>query len=335
MKAIRGATTVEVDSAEAIRESVIELLSTIKEKNNLEYENVICIMFSNTSDIHSFYPAKAAREAGFISCALYSSLEPGIDNSLEKCIRLMILAEIDTVPKNIYLRRAVNLRKDISSKLNIAIDGPAGSGKSTVAKIISKKFDILYLDTGAMYRACALACVQNNVDCKNENKVNKLINDIKIAVRYENGVQVTLLNGIDVSQEIRTPEISMYSSVVSAHKCVREEMVRLQREIASTSSCVLDGRDIGTHVLPNAEHKFFITASPEVRAERRLKENILKGIDQPLESVLKEIIQRDKQDMTRAIAPLVKADDATEINTDNLSIEEVVNQIVNCIQRKI
>lgn len=335
MKAIRGATTVEVDSAEAVRESVIELLNTIKEKNNLAYENIICIMFSNTSDIRSFYPAKAAREAGFISCALYSSLEPEIYSSLEKCIRVMILAEIDNMPKNIYLRRAFNLRKDISSKLNIAIDGPAGSGKSTVAKIISKKFDILYLDTGAMYRACALACVQNNVDCKDEIQVSKFINNIKISVKYENGDQVTLLNGIDVSHEIRTPEISMYASVVSAHKCVREEMVRLQREIASTNSCVLDGRDIGTYVLPDAEHKFFLTASPEVRAERRLKENVLKGINQPFESVLKEIIQRDKQDMTRTIAPLVKADDATVINTDNLTIDEVVNQIVNCIQRKI
>ena len=165
------------------------------------------------------------------------------------------------------------MRKDITKKLNIAIDGPAGSGKSTVSKILSKRFDILYLDTGAMYRACALACVNAGIDCKDETFVNSIVDTIDISVKYENKAQRTYLNGKDVSELIRTPEISMLASVVSAHGCIRTKMVELQRKIAAQNSCVLDGRDIGTNVLPMAEFKFFLTASPEIRAKRRLAEN--------------------------------------------------------------
>ena len=159
MKAIRGATTVNVDCAEEIKESVKELLGEIKALNKLKNEEIICIMFSNTADIKSYYPAKAARECGFVNCALFSSLEPEIDGALKMCIRVMLLIEKDILPKHIYLNEAINLRKDISQLLNIAIDGPAGSGKSTVARAIAKKLNILCLDTGAMYRACALKCV--------------------------------------------------------------------------------------------------------------------------------------------------------------------------------
>ena len=335
MKAIRGATTVDKDTAEDIKESVKTLLTTIKNENGLTEGNIICIMFSNTSDIKSFYPAKAAREAGFFNCALYSSIEPDICGSLKKCIRVMVLAEIEKTPKHIYLNGAVNLRKDLTKKLNIAIDGPAGSGKSTISKIIAAKLDILYLDTGAMYRTVALACVRGNVDCGNALAVKKLLETSKISVKYEGGKQKTLLNGEDVSDKIRTPEISMLASTVSAHECVRTGMVNLQREIAAANSCVLDGRDIGTNVLPNAEHKFFLTASAEVRAERRKKENDLKGINQSICEVLREIKQRDEQDRTRKIAPLVKADDAIEIDTSNLTIDEVSSLILGKVQEKI
>lgn len=335
MKAIRGATTVTEDSAEEIKASVRELLLEIKKTNNLTNEQIICIMFSSTSDLRSYYPAKAAREAGFISCALYSSLEPDIEGSLPKCIRVMLLAEIDDAPKHAYLNGAANLRKDISRKLNIAIDGPAGSGKSTVSKIIAKKFDILHLDTGAMYRACALACLLGQVDCANAAMVGAMLNGTDISVRYENGSQITLLNGVDVSANIRTPEISMLASTVSAHECVRSKMVELQRKIAYENSCVLDGRDIGSNVLPNAEYKFFLTASPEVRALRRANENEAKGIIQPLDDVLKEINMRDEQDKTREIAPLVKARDAIEVDTSGMTIDDVVNHIIMIIQGKI
>lgn len=335
MKAIRGATTVENDTAEEIKDNVKTLLTTIKKDNGLTEENIICIMFSSTSDLHSFYPAKAAREAGFFNCALYSSLEPDICGSLKKCIRVMVLAEMENAPKHIYLNKAVNLRKDLTKKLNIAIDGPAGSGKSTISKIIAKKLDILYLDTGAMYRTVALACVRGKVECNNAAAVESVLNNSKISVKYENGMQKTLLNGEDVSDKIRTPEISMLASTVSAHRCVRTAMVNAQREIAASNSCVLDGRDIGTNVLPNSEHKFFLTASAEVRAERRKLENDAKGIIQPICEVLCEIKQRDEQDKNRKIAPLVKADDAIEIDTSNLTIDKVVSLILEKVQEKV
>lgn len=335
MKAIRGAVTVENDTAEEIKDSVKELLLKIKQDNSLNPDDIICIMFSSTADLHSFYPAKAAREAGFYSCALYSSLEPDIDGSLSKCIRVMLLVDIDNTPRHVYLKEAVNLRKDISRKLNIAVDGPASSGKSTVSKIIAEKFDILYLDTGAMYRACALACVKSCIDCHNEEAVKNLLRRTSIGVRYENGMQLTMLNGMDVTEEIRTPVISMMASAVSVHEFVRLKMVHLQRKIASCNSCVLDGRDIGTNVLPNADFKFFLTASPEVRAERRTKENEVKGIKQPYDEVLKDILKRDEQDKTRKFAPLVRAKDAVLVDTSKLTVDEVVEFMVRNIQGKI
>lgn len=335
MKAIRGAITVKADTADEIRENVKLLLNEIVKKNGLTAENVICIMFSNTVDIRSFYPAKAAREVGFFNCALFSALEPEIDCALPLCIRVMVLAEIQGNPKHIYLKGAADLRKDITDKLNIAIDGPAGSGKSTVSKILSRRLDILYLDTGAMYRACALACVNCGIDCRDENAVESIVDSINIDVKYENKAQRTYLNGKDVSTLIRTPEISMLASVVSAHGCIRTKMVELQRKIAAENSCVLDGRDIGTNVLPNAKFKFFLTASPEIRAKRRLSENEVKGFKQSFDDVLKEIKMRDEQDTNRKIAPLLKAEDAKEINTDSLSEEEVADAICGEIQSKI
>ncbi len=335
MIAIRGATTVESDTPEQIKKNVKELLVKIKESNCLSFEDIICIMFSNTSDIRSFYPAKAAREAGFFSSALYSSLEPDIEGSLKKCIRVMLLADSNMPPKHVYLNGAVNLRRDIVKKLNVAIDGPAGSGKSTISKIIASKFDILHLDTGAMYRACAVACLRSGTDYKDEEKVKALLLNTDISVKYENGRQVTLLNGEEINEELRSPDVSMVASTVSAHKFVREKMVDLQRKIAEECPCVLDGRDIGTNVLPRAEHKFFLTASPEVRADRRSKENAEKGFNQPYDEVLREIKLRDEQDKNRKIAPLVKADDAIEVDTSDMTIEAVVDFIAKSIQEKI
>ena len=320
MKAIRGATTVSRDNPEQIQSAVKELLNTIVRVNNVGHGQIICIMFSSTADLKSFYPAKAAREAGFASCALYSSLEPEIEGSLERCIRVMLLVEGDFVPEHVYLNEAKNLRKDLTSILNVAVDGPAGSGKSTIAKIIAKKFDILYLDTGATYRAVIGV---------------KSVIAVDISVKYKNGAQVTLMNNENVSDKIRVPEISMLASTVSAHKFVRDKMVALQRAVAADNSCVLDGRDIGTNVLPDAEFKFFLTASPEVRAGRRFKENLLKGINQPYEEVLKEIKIRDAQDFNRKFAPLVKAADAVEVDTGDMTIDEVAACLIGKIQRNI
>ena len=335
MKAIRGATTVNNDNAEEIKESVKELLTEIKIQNALNLEEIVCITFSNTSDLRSFYPAKAAREAGFYSAPLFSALEPEIDGALKKCIRVMILTESNNQPKHVYLRGAAALRRDLTNIINIALDGPAGSGKSTVSKLIAKKLNILCLDTGAMYRTCALKCVQSNISVTNEKAVNELISGINISVKHENGVQHTYLDGKDVSQDIRKPEISMLASTVSALECVRTKMVQLQREIAIQTSCILDGRDIGTNVLPDAPFKFFLTASPEVRAKRRFDENLQKGFNTSFEEVLADVIKRDEQDASRRIAPLKQADDAILIDSSKMSISEVVDFIINKIQEKV
>lgn len=336
MKAIRGATTVAKDCAEDIRESVKELLSAIVVKNSLNAEDIICIMFTSTDDIRSFYPAKAAREAGFYSCALFSAAEPDISGSLPLCIRVMVLTESEKQPVHVYLKGAAVLRKDISKKLNVAIDGPAGSGKSTVSKLIAEKLNILALDTGAMYRACALKCLQSGVDAKDEKKVSEIMDDINIEIKYDGG-QRTYLDGNDVSEQVRSPEISMAASNVAVMRCVREKMVALQRRIASEISCVIDGRDIGSNVLPDAPFKFFLTASPEVRAKRRLKDNEQRGFSdgKTFGEILEDIRLRDKQDSSRAIAPLKKADDAILIDSSDMAIEDVVAFIERKIQEGI
>lgn len=335
MKAIRGATTVDKDGAEEIKESVKELLTEIKAQNAINPEEIVCVMFSNTGDLHSFYPAKAAREAGFFTAPLFSALEPEIDGALKKCIRVMVLVESDGAPKHVYLRDAATLRRDVTSIINIALDGPAGSGKSTVSRLIAKKLNILCLDTGAMYRACALECIKHGVSVNDEWSVNKLMSAINLTVEYEGGVQHTYLDGEDVSEEIRKPEISMLASTVSALECVRTRMVHLQRKIAKQTSCILDGRDIGTNVLPEAPFKFFLTANPEVRARRRTEENALKGFNTPFDEVLADVVMRDKQDANRQIAPLKRAKDAVLIDSSYLTVDEVVDLILSKIQEKI
>ena len=335
MKAIRGATTLVADTAEEVRSKVNELLVQIAQINNIAARDIICIMLSSTSDIHSIYPAKAAREAGFSSCPLYSSLEPDIDGSLALCVRVMLFVETDKPVKHVYLHKARSLRKDISSVLNIAIDGPAGSGKSTVASIIASKLDILSLDTGAMYRATALKCIKSGVDYAEKDQVRHMVESINLRVEYKDGKQLTLLDGEDVSGEIRTAQISMLSSYVSSYPFVRNKMVEIQRRIASEVSCVLDGRDIGTNVLPDCPFKFFLTATPEVRAQRRFEQDKIKGTSQTYEQILEEINERDKQDKNRAVAPLKCAQDAIVIDTSYMTVEQVVAQILAKIQEKI
>ncbi len=335
MKAIRGATTVTEDKPDLIRQAVKELLNAISQANGLEAEQIICIMFSSTSDLKSYYPAKAAREAGYATCALYSSLEPEIGGALEKCIRVMLLVDGDKQPEHVYLNGAKNLRKDITSVLNIAVDGPAGSGKSTVCKLVAKRLGILYLDTGAMYRAIAYKCVKDKRDYGDKDVVKHIINKLNLKVEYREGKQITLLDGEDVSELIRTPQVSMLASYISAYSFVRTKMVALQREIVQKTSCILDGRDIGTNVLPDCKFKFYLNASSEVRAKRRFDEDQAKGGTQTFEQVLKEINERDFQDKNRAVAPLQKAKDALEIDTSYMAIDEVVNEIISKVQEKI
>ena len=190
--------------------------------------------------------------------------------------------------------------------MNIAIDGPAGAGKSTIAKLLAAKLGILYLDTGAMYRAVGLKALNTGVDISDAAAVEKMLADTKIDVKQEDGVQHIYLDGKDVSVDIRENRVSKAASDISAVPCVRYKMVELQREIAAKCDTVLDGRDIGTFVLPHAEHKIFLTASAEERAKRRYTELKAKGSDLTFEQIRDDILKRDYNDSHRALAPLKK-----------------------------
>lgn len=218
-------------------------------------------------------------------------------------------------------------------KIVIALDGPSGSGKSTVAKFLSDKLNILYLDTGAMYRATALKALNLGIDTFDEEGVKTFINNINLEIKYINKSQHTFLDGEDVSQKIREPHMSMAASNISSLKTVRLKMVEMQRKIASDISCVLDGRDIGSYVLPDADYKFFITASPEVRAKRRFDELKAKNFDVNYDEILKDIEKRDYNDIHRDFSPLVQAKDAVYIDTSNMNIEEVTNKILSFIKQ--
>lgn len=213
----------------------------------------------------------------------------------------------------------------------IALDGPAGSGKSTIAKIIAKNFGLTYLDTGAMYRMVALYILENNIDFNNVKDIESILDDIKMDIIGDRFI----LNGVDVSLKIRTPEVTKIVSPVSAIKAVRTKLVDLQREISKGKKVILDGRDIGTVVFPNANLKVFLIASPEERAKRRVKDYASKGISEDFETVLKDILERDHTDSTRKESPLKKADDAIEVDTSLLNIEESVNAISQLIKEKI
>ena len=214
----------------------------------------------------------------------------------------------------------------------IAIDGPAGAGKSTIAKILSKELNMIYLDTGAMYRACGLKAFRNGVDLADHESVENMLKTTAIAIGYTDGVIQVYLDGDNVSADIRKPEISKMASDISAIPAVRYAMVEMQRKLASNADTILDGRDIGTFVLPNADVKIFLTASVEERAARRYKELQQKGIDTDIETVKREIEQRDYNDSHRALAPLKKADDAVEVDTTGLNIEQVCEKIIAIVR---
>lgn len=218
--------------------------------------------------------------------------------------------------------------------INVAIDGPAGAGKSTIAKAAAKELGFIYVDTGALYRAIAYNAVKTGA-IDDEQKIINMLDSTKVELKYVNGVQAVCLNGEDVSAFIRTPEISMGASKVSAIPQVRAFLLNLQREIASTNNVIMDGRDIATVVLPNADVKIFLFASPECRAERRYKELIEKGESVSFDDVLKDVNQRDYQDSHREIAPLKPSDDSIMADTSELTLQESIDLIVNTIKEKI
>ena len=211
---------------------------------------------------------------------------------------------------------------------SIAIDGPAGAGKSTIAKTIAKKLEFIYVDTGAMYRAMALYFIRNGIDPLDENAINAACADVHVGIAYENGAQQVLLNGENVTGLIRTEEVGNMASKTSAYPTVRATLLDLQRDLAKKADILMEGRDIGTNVLPDADLKIYLTASSEIRARRRYNELIEKGEKADLAQIEKDIIIRDKQDMERKIAPLKKAEDAVLVDSSDMTIEEVVECIL-------
>lgn len=217
---------------------------------------------------------------------------------------------------------------------SIAIDGPAGAGKSTIAKIVAKKLEFIYVDTGAMYRAMALYMLKKNISAQDAAGISATCESADITIKYENGEQVVYLNGENVNGMIRTEEVGNMASASSVNGDVRRKLVELQQKLAAETSVVMDGRDIGTVVLPNADLKVFLTASSKVRAERRYKELVAKGETCDINKIEADIIDRDHRDMTREISPLKQADDAILLDSSDMGIEEVADKIIELYNSK-
>ncbi len=216
----------------------------------------------------------------------------------------------------------------------VAIDGPAGAGKSTIAKKIAKKMQLIYVDTGAMYRAMALFLLRNHVSPEDAAAIERTCEDAEIGICYEKGQQVVYLNGENVNDLLRSEEVGKMASISSQIKSVRRKLVDLQRRLAETTAVIMDGRDIGTCVLPDADVKIYLTASSRVRAQRRFDELQEKGIACNFDEIEKDIIERDRRDMTREESPLKKAEDAIEVDTSDMSIEQVIATIIRICEEK-
>lgn len=219
-------------------------------------------------------------------------------------------------------------------KIIVAIDGPSGSGKSTVAKRLAGRLGYMYIDTGAMYRAVALQAKRDNIDINDSAALIRLCESVKLEFVPDNGGLRTILNGEDVSEAIRTPEMSMAASDISARKEVRQALLSLQRRMGENGGVVLEGRDVGTVIFPNAEAKFFLDASLEERGKRRYKELAAKGMDVTLEQTVEDVRKRDINDSSREIAPLKMADDAVLVDSTNIGVEEVVEKMIEVIKAR-
>lgn len=335
---IRGAITIEQNTRECIIKNSEELLKQILIENDILKDDIINIIFSATKDVTKAYPAIATRNLGITDCPIMCTQELNIEGSLPMCIRIMLTIKSNKTKKDIkhiYLKDAKKLRPDISLKENplaIAIDGPAGSGKSTVAKIIAKELNFTYIDTGAMFRAIAYYCLKNNIDFKD---ITSHLENINIYLKFENENQQIYLNGENITEFIRTQEISKISSEVAKIKDVRQKLLNIQRDMAKNKNVVMDGRDVGTNILPNAKIKIYLDADIEERAKRRCLELSLDGKNYNFEKIALEIKERDFSDKNREIAPLKKSEDAIYINSTNLTIHEVSEKIINIIKQNI
>ena len=217
---------------------------------------------------------------------------------------------------------------------SIAIDGPAGAGKSTIARKVAEKLSFIYVDTGAMYRSMALYFIRHDIAAQDEEKIAAACPDIDVSIVYQDGEQQVILNGENVNGLIRTEQVSMMTSDTSKYPVVREKLLSLQRGLAEKENVIMDGRDIGTCVLPNADVKIYLTASAAERARRRYKEQTERGVDCDIKEIERDIIARDEQDMNREVAPLRQAEDAVLVDSSDVTIDQVVDEIIRIYQEK-
>lgn len=341
MRAIRGATTAASNTREAIFEASTEMLEEIIRLNNINQKDMVDIIFTVTPDLTAVFPAAAVREMGITDVPLLDMSAPDICGALKMCIRVMVHINTDMENcdlKHVYLRGAKELRPDLvkNNKISVAVDGPAGAGKSSVAKKVAKDMGYVYIDTGAMYRSVAVWAIENGVDY-NSNMLIDSLDKIHIDIKNSDDIQRIYLNGNDVTERIRQNDASMGASAVATIPEVRTFLVDAQREMAKKGGVIMDGRDIGTTVLPNAELKIYLTASVEERANRRYKEYLEKGIDCNYESIKEDVIKRDHNDMTRKVSPLKQADDAILVDTSDKNFDESVDMIkklIKCTEEK-
>lgn len=218
---------------------------------------------------------------------------------------------------------------------NVAIDGPAGAGKSTIAKLVAKEMGFIYVDTGALYRAIALYILRQDIAAEDESSIAGIMDDIDVEIKYVEGTQQVWLNGEDVTGLIRSEDVGNMASASSVYRCVRDKLLSLQQDLAAREDVIMDGRDIGTCVLPDAQAKIYLTASVETRAKRRYQELLEKGITCDLQEIMKDISERDYRDMHRDIAPLKQAEDAVLVDSSDMTINEVVSVIIKTCKERM
>lgn len=338
VRSIRGAITVDSNTREDILDAGKELVQEAMNRNEIDKEDIASIIFTLTPDLTAAFPAAGVRQLGITDVPLLDLAQPAIDGALKMCIRLMMHVNTDKSNSelhHIYLKGARVLRPDLIEEnyIAVAIDGPAGAGKSTVSKAAARELGFLYIDTGAMYRAAALFAISNGIDIVNApERLVKILDEMSIRISYDRRGQRVFLNGEDVSEDIRTNEISKAASNVAKIPEVRTRLVKLQRDMAERGNVIMDGRDICSTVLPNAQVKIFLTASVEARAKRRYKELMEKGMDTTLETVKRDIMARDKNDSERAVSPLKQAEDALLVDTSDMNFDGVVEKIKDMIK---
>ncbi len=342
MICIRGAVQAE-NTKESIWKESEALVRQILEENELALEEVVALQFTVTKDLDAAYPAVAARKVGLTEAALSCVQEMYVEGSLPRCIRANLWAENgkkQSQAHHVYLGGAKVLRPDLAAKaakkaFAIAVDGPAGSGKSTVAKEVAKELNFVYIDTGGMYRAVSLYCLRNGISPKDGAAVEAALPGFTMELKREAGQMKVFLDGEDVTTTIRTQEVGQGASDVALLLAVREKLVDLQRQMARGQNVIMDGRDIGTHVLPDAQVKVYLVATAEERAKRRVGELEQNGQKADFETVLMQIRKRDENDTNREHNPLRKAEDAVEIDSTHMTIAQVKEAILALVKEKM